>query len=616
MCGFAGFVDSKPKKDKDKIVKKMADTIIHRGPDSEGYYTDDTVALGFRRLSIIDLGGGTQPIYNEDKSKVIIFNGEIYNYKELRKDLEEKGHIFTTSTDTEVILHGYEEYGCDLFPNLRGMFGFLIYDIKTKELVGARDHFGIKPFYYYLNDDEFMFASEIKSMLVHPNFVKEVNSSALKMYLVFQYSVFEETFFKNVFKLKPGHYFKYKDSKLEVKQYFDIIYDKIDKPYEEYKEGIKDVLEDSVKYHQMTSDVEVGSYLSGGVDSSYVVSVAKPDKTFSVGFKEENKGSFTFDETVYAKELSDILGIKNTSEYITSDDFFNMLPTIQYHTDEPHANLSTVPLYFLSKLARKQVKVVLSGEGSDEMFAGYNEYLEPNSVKVYLKFPSIIRKGLAKVVSPMPHFMGKNTIIKYSKPFTERYIGHAFVMDAKEANDIIAPNLKDNMTVTDVIKPYYDKVKDQDDIVKKLYIDMNFWLPQDILLKADKMTMANSIELRVPFLDKEVWNYASKIPTKYLIKDKQTKYIFREVALEKIPADWAKRRKLGFPVPFSKWAREEKYYVQIKKMFNEEFVSKFFEVDKINKLLEEHYNEIKNNGRKIYNIYIFLIWYKKFFVEM
>lgn len=616
MCGFAGFVDSKPKKDKDKIVKKMADTIIHRGPDSEGYYTDDTVALGFRRLSIIDLGGGTQPIYNEDKSKVIIFNGEIYNYKELRKDLEEKGHTFTTSTDTEVILHGYEEYGCDLFPNLRGMFGFLIYDIKTKELVGARDHFGIKPFYYYLNGDEFMFASEIKSMLVHPDFVKEVNSSALKMYLVFQYSVFEETFFKNVFKLKPGHYFKYKDSKLEVKQYFDIIYDKIDKPYEEYKEGIKDVLEDSVKYHQMTSDVEVGSYLSGGVDSSYVVSVAKPDKTFSVGFKEENKGSFTFDETVYAKELSDILGIKNTSEYITSDDFFNMLPTIQYHTDEPHANLSTVPLYFLSKLARKQVKVVLSGEGSDEMFAGYNEYLEPNSVKVYLKFPSIIRKGLAKVVSPMPHFMGKNTIIKYSKPFTERYIGHAFVMDAKEANDIIAPNLKDNMTVTDVIKPYYDKVKDQDDIVKKLYIDMNFWLPQDILLKADKMTMANSIELRVPFLDKEVWNYASKIPTKYLIKDKQTKYIFREVALEKIPADWAKRRKLGFPVPFSKWAREEKYYVQIKKMFNEEFVSKFFEVDKINKLLEEHYNEIKNNGRKIYNIYIFLIWYKKFFVEM
>lgn len=616
MCGFVGFVDSKPKKDKDKIVKKMADTIIHRGPDSEGYYTDDTVALGFRRLSIIDLGGGTQPIYNEDKSKVIIFNGEIYNYKELRKDLEEKGHTFTTSTDTEVILHGYEEYGCDLFPNLRGMFGFLIYDIKTKELVGARDHFGIKPFYYYLNGDEFMFASEIKSMLVHPDFVKEVNSSALKMYLVFQYSVFEETFFKNVFKLKPGHYFKYKDSKLEVKQYFDIIYDKIDKPYEEYKEGIKDVLEDSVKYHQMTSDVEVGSYLSGGVDSSYVVSVAKPDKTFSVGFKEENKGSFTFDETVYAKELSDILGIKNTSEYITSDDFFNMLPTIQYHTDEPHANLSTVPLYFLSKLARKQVKVVLSGEGSDEMFAGYNEYLEPNSVKVYLKFPSIIRKSLAKVVSPMPHFMGKNTIIKYSKPFTERYIGHAFVMDAKEANDIIAPNLKDNMTVTDVIKPYYDKVKDQDDIVKKLYIDMHFWLPQDILLKADKMTMANSIELRVPFLDKEVWNYASKIPTKYLIKDKQTKYIFREVALEKIPADWAKRRKLGFPVPFSKWAREEKYYVQIKKMFNEEFVSKFFEVDKINKLLEEHYNEIKNNGRKIYNIYIFLIWYKKFFVEM
>ena len=322
-----------------------------------------------------------------------------------------------------------------------------------------------------------------------------------------------------------------------------------------------------------------------------------------------------FDETVYAKELSKSLNIKNYSELIDKNDFFNILPTIQYHTDEPHANLSTVPLYFLSALARKNVKVVLSGEGSDEMFAGYNEYFEPTPVKVYANMPAFIKKPLASLASHLPHFVGKNTIIKYSKPFYERYIGHAFVMDDKEANEILTDRLKDNMTVSDIIKPYYDKVKNENELVKKLYIDFHFWLPQDILLKADKMTMANSIELRVPFMDKKVWDYTSKIPTKYLIKDGKTKYIFRDVAIEKLPPDWAKRRKLGFPVPFSKWIREEKFYNMVHEMFNESFADKFFNKEKINQLLEEHYNNKKNNGRKIYNIYIFLIWYKKYFVE-
>ena len=616
MCGIVGFIDKEKKQTKDKIIKDMADMISHRGPDGVGYYTDDTIALGHRRLSIIDLSGGMQPIYNENKTKAIIFNGEIYNYKALKEDLIKKGHKFTTSTDTEVILHGYEEYGVDLFPNLRGMFTFVIYDLKTKELVGARDHFGIKPFYYYLGEDEFLFASEIKAMLAHPKFKKEVNKKALKMYLIFQYSVFDETFFKNVYKLKPGHYFTYKDNKLDIKQYFTVSYDKVDKPYQEYKNELKEILEDSIKYHQMTSDVEVGSYLSGGVDSSYVASVARPDKTFSVGFDEANNGKFTFNETVYAKELSKLLKINNTSDLINSDDFFNILPTVQYYTDEPHANLSTVPLYFLSKLARKQVKVVLSGEGSDEMFAGYNEYLEPTSVKVYLNVPLFLRKTFASVAKPLPHFPGKNTLIKCSKPFMERYIGHAFVMDEEEANEILCDSLKDNMTISDVLRPYYEKVKNENDVIKKMYIDMHFWLPQDILLKADKMTMANSIELRVPLLDKNLFECARKIPVKYLVKDKQTKYIFRDIANESIPEEWAKRRKLGFPVPFSKWAREEKYYSMIKEIFEKDYVSEFFDQKFILNLLEEHYHNVKNNGRKIYNIYVFLIWYQKYFVEM
>jgi asparagine synthase (glutamine-hydrolysing) len=612
MCGIVGFVDNKPKTKKEKIIKDMADKIAHRGPDAEGFYNDSVVSLGHRRLSIIDLSEkGTQPIYNEDKTKVIVFNGEIYNYKEIKEELLKKGHKFRTETDTEVIIHGYEEYGVKLFSRLRGMFAFVIYDKEKNELVGARDHFGIKPLYYYKDKDQFMFASEIKAFLGHPDFKKEVNKKALKMYLIFQYSVFEETFFKNVYKLKPGHYFIYKNNKLEVKEYFEVDFKKQKKAFNSLKKELQETLEESIKCHQMTSDVEVGSYLSGGVDSSYVVSVAKPDKTFSVGFSEAG-----FDETTYAKELSDLLNIKNYQDHISSDDFFNALPIVEYHTDEPHANLSTVPLYFLSKLASKQVKVVLSGEGSDEMFAGYNEYNEPTILKIYRYVPLFIRKFIAFIAKQFPHFPGQNTLKLYGKPIEERYIGHGSLFDEKDINKVLADDLKDNSKISDVLKPYYDKVKGRNEITKKMYIDMFFWLPQDILLKADKMTMANSIELRVPLLDKEVFKLAKTIPTKYQIKDKQTKYMFRKIANDSIPEQWAKRRKLGFPVPFSKWIREEKYYKKVKEMFNKEYASEFFNKDYINNLLEEHYTNKKNNGRLIYNIFIFLIWYDKYFIEI
>ncbi len=611
MCGIVGFIDNKKNKEKKEIIKKMADRIVHRGPDQEGYYTDEYVALGHRRLSILDLSkSGGQPLFNEDKSKMIIFNGEIYNYESLKNDLIKKGYKFKTKTDTEVILNGYTEYKDKLFARLRGMFSFVIYDKNTKEIVGARDHFGIKPFYYYQNDNTFMFASEIKSFLEHPNFKKEVNTDALKMYLIFQYSVHEETFFKNVFKLRPGTFFKYKNGKLTIKDYFNINYSKQNKPYEKFKSELKEILEDSIKYHQTTSDVEVGSYLSGGVDSSYVVSVAKPDKTFSVGFDLPG-----FDETMYAKDLSDLLKINNYQKKITSDEFFDIIPTIMYHTDEPHANLSTVPLYFLSSLASEKVKVVLSGEGSDEMFAGYNEYNDPILLKVYKKFPLAFRKLIGKFVSPLPHFPGQNTLKLYAKPFYERYIGHGSYMPEKEANEILNEDLRNDETIGDVIKPYYDKVKNMDDVTKKMYIDMHFWLPQDILLKADKMTMANSIELRVPLLDSVLFDYARQIPTKFLVKNKQTKYLFREIAHEKIPEEWSKRRKLGFPVPFSKWIHEEKYYKKIKETFNRDYVELFFDKEFINILLEDHYNNIKNNGRKIYNIYVFLVWYEVYFIK-
>lgn len=609
MCGFVGFTDDLNKEEKQKCIKLMADRIIHRGPDAEGYYIDEKVALGHRRLSIIDLNNGIQPMYNEDKTLVVVFNGEIYNYQEIKKELEQKGHKFATNSDTEVLLHGYEEYNTQLFNKLRGMFAFILYDIKNNEIVGVRDIFGIKPFYYYKDDKTFMFGSEIKSFLDHPGFIKQINKQALKPYLTFQYSVLDETFFKNTFRLQPGNYIKYKDGKIEINKYYELEYNQTDDTYENYMKKVEETLEDSIKYHQI-SDVEVGSYLSGGVDSSYVVSVAKPDKTFTVGFDKTG-----FDESGFAKDLSKIFETKNYNKLITGDEFFDSLPTVQYHTDEPHANLSTVPLYFLSKLTKDHVKVVLSGEGADEMFGGYNELNPDKIVRLYSKLPLGLRKKLADMVRNKKKFKGQKVILEYDKPLSQRFIGNAFIMDDKEATQIVANECKNGAKYTDIIKPYYDKVKDKDETTQMMYMNLNFWLPRDILLKADKMSMANSIELRVPLLDKEVWQLASKIPSKYLIKNNETKKVFRDVASKKIPEEWAKRRKLGFPVPFSMWIREDKYYKKVKNIFNETWVSEFFETEKINKLLDDHHKNIVNNGRKLYTIYVFLVWYKVYFIN-
>lgn len=612
MCGIVGFVDKRKKKEKESIIKKMADRIIHRGPDGEGYFVDDVVALGHRRLSIIDLNTGGQPIYNKDKSKMIIYNGELYNYRELKEELEKLGYTFQTKTDTEVILLGYEEWGDELYNKLRGMFAFVIYDKKTHDLVGARDHFGIKPFYYYQNNDTFMFASEIKSFLEHPDFIKEVNTKSLKMFLIFQYNVKRETFFKGVFKLNPGEYFHFKNGKLNVNSYYDLEYhnDGKDKSYDEIKNELRDVIEKSVYAHQLTSDVEVGSYLSGGVDSSYVASVALPDKTFSVGFSYDG-----FDETDYAKDLSALLEINNKRQKISADDFFEALKSVQYHTDEPDANLSTVPLYFLSDLASHDVKVVLSGEGSDEMFGGYNEYNDPKLLRFYTKWPLFIRKFNRNICKHLPHFPGRNTLIKYGRGFSSYYIGHGSYMEEDEANRVLAPGLRNDEMIKDITEPILEKVKDEDELTKKMYLDFHLWLPEDILLKADKMSMAHSLELRTPLMDIDVFRYASTIPTKYLVKNDTTKYIFRDIADDKIPKEWAQRRKLGFPVPFSKWLRIDKYYKIVKDYFDKDYVSKFFDQEYIRKLLEEHKGGNNNHGREIYNIFSFLVWYQVYFVE-
>ena len=606
MCGFVGFC-SKNVKDKN-VIKEMNNQIIHRGPDSDGYYFDKDVNFGFRRLSIIDLHEGSQPILNESGDTAIIFNGEIYNYQELREDLVAKGYKFKTHTDTEVILHGYEEYGEEgILAKLRGMFAFTIWDSKKEKLFGARDHFGIKPYYYALLDGDLLFGSEVKSFLKYPKFKKTVNEKALKHYLVFQYNPLEETFFKGVKKLRPGHYYIYENGKMEIKTYYNLTLDYKDMTFDEAVGKIEKEVEESVKYHKI-SDVEVGSFLSGGVDSSYVVATALPDKTFSVGF--DNKG---FNETMYAKELSDSLGIKNFAKLITPDEFFEGINKVQYYSDEPHANLSSVPLYFLSKLASEQVKVVLSGEGADELFAGYNEYADALPQRIYRKLPFGLRHKLYMKYKDRKHFRGQTIILKYGQKVEDRYIGPAEIMSDELANSLVTSKYKNSETSRDLTKKYYDEVKNMDDVSKRLYLDMKMWIVEDILLKADKMTMANSIELRVPLLDKKMWELARTIPVRHKVHNEITKYAFRRAAKNKLPEDWAKRRKLGFVVPFVLWIKEEKYYKIVKEVFNKDFVSEFFDKDKINKLLDDHFNGITNNGRKVYTIYTFLKWYEIYF---
>ena len=605
MCGFVGFCDDS--KNKKKIIRDMADIIKHRGPDSDGYYVDNNIALGFRRLSIIDLDKGSQPIFNEDKDKVIVFNGEIYNYKEIREELKSKGHKFSTNTDTEVILHGYEEYKEDILNKLRGMFAFVIYDIKEKSLFGARDFCGIKPFYYYYDNENFLFGSEIKSFLGNPNFKKELNKDMLSQYLTFQCSIGEDTFFKNTYKLLPGHYFIYKDKELKVKKYYEVkLEPNDDKSLDEWVSGIREVIDNSVLAHKV-SDVEVGSFLSSGVDSSLIAKLSSVDKTFTVGY--DNK---KYSEIDYAKQFSDKINVSNVSKKISKEEYFKEFSNVQYYMDEPLADASAVMLYFLSKTASKHVKVCLSGEGADEIFGGYNIYHEPYSVSWYNKIPYFIRKCIGILVYPFRNYTGFNFLYRRSKKIEDRYIGNAFIFEPNDAKKIVNFNYG-NKTYKDFTKPYYDKVSDLDVVTKMQYIDFNFWLIYDILLKADKMSMANSLEVRVPYLDREVIEYASKLPSKYKIVGNETKYAFRKVAKEELADKVADKKKLGFPVPIREWLKEDDVYQEVKNMFLES--GYFFKPKKIIKLLDDHKAGKRDNSRKIWTIYTFLVWYQEYFIK-
>ena len=603
MCGIAGFVNNK--KDKQKIIKKMTDKIVHRGPDAEGFYIDDNIALGHRRLSIIDLGGGDQPIYNEDKTALVVFNGEIYNYIELKDELEKKGHKFKTKSDTEVLIHGYEEWKDKLPKKLRGMFAFAIYDIKNKTLFLARDNFGIKPLYYYENNNTFMFASEIKSFLEHPDFKKELNKDLIGPYLSFSFTPTKETLFKGVYRVDPGTSITFKDGKITTNRYYSLEFNQKNMTYDKAVSDIDKLMKESVEKH-MLSDVEVGSFLSSGVDSSYLVALARPDKTYTVGYTDQK-----YNEIEYAKTLTKELNINNTSKIITKEEYLKIIPKIMYHLDEPTSDPAAVALYFVAKLASKDVKVVLSGEGADEFFGGYNTYHNEFDLSWYSKVPYFIRHTIALICSHLPEVRGINFLVRRGMKLEDNYIGVSKVFSEKETKKFLKYTSK--YKNKDITKEVYDEFSNKDNVTKMQAIDINFWLIKDILQKADRMTMANSLEGRVPFIDKEVFSYASSLPFEYKVTKENTKVALRDAAKKVIPTEAYKKKKLGFPVPLRAWMKEKEFYEEIKNTFNKNIASEIFEHNYIMKLLDDHVNNKKDNYKKVWTIYCFLKWYEVYF---
>ncbi len=601
MCGIIGFVS--PKGEKEKIIKKMTDRLIHRGPDEEGFYIDKDIALGHRRLSIIDLDNGKQPISN--KKFVVIFNGEIYNYMELKAELIANNYKFETDSDTEVLLHGYEEWGNNLPKKLRGMFAFAIWDKKNKTLFCARDNFGIKPLYYYKNEDVFMFASEIKAFLEHPQFEKVLNKDLINLYLSFSFTPTNETFFKGVFCLEPGHTLILKNNKINIEQYYEINFGESETNFNDVVEEISKTMKSSVEYHKI-SDVEVGAFLSSGIDSSYIVSLAKPDKTYTIGYNLPK-----YSEIRYTKKLAEMLGIKNISKKVSQKEYMDSVEKILYQMDEPCADPSAVALYLVSKLASNDVKVIMSGEGADEFFGGYNTYREAIDYNAYNKIPYFIRHLLSKIFSYLPEFKGRNFIVRRGIKLENDYVGVNKIFSDEEINKVLS--FKSTIKNKDITKSLFDKNRDKSDIVKMQAVDIKYWLVKNILLKVDKMTMANSIEARTPFIDKEVFKIASTLPLKCKLSKDNTKIALREASKKDIPNESYKKKKLGFPVPIREWIREDIVYSQIKQTIEQDFVSEFFNQEYVIKLLEQHRDHKRDNYKKIWAIYCFIKWYEIYF---
>lgn len=611
MCGIVGFTT--PGQDPaaaKQIVQGMADLIRHRGPDGEGCYADGTAALGHRRLSVIDLAGGGQPMLNEDGTLVVVFNGEIYNYKTLRARLQQRGHTFATDSDTEVLLHGYEEWGRGLPCRLRGMFAFAVWDRTRGTLFCARDLFGIKPLCYYKKGETLLFASEIKAFLAHPAFEKRLNEARLPDWLSMEYLPDAETLFTGVYELPPAHTLTWQAGRVTLARYAAPRFRaKRGRSLRAWAHEIGDAVAESADAHRI-ADVEVGCFLSGGVDSSLITcEMARRQpavQCFSVGYAEE-----AYSELPAARAAAQALGVPLTETTVTADDFFAANRAIQWYLDEPMPNPAEVPLYFLCKAARQRVKVVLSGEGADELFGGYNIYRDPFTARWYDRLPPWLRAGLGAAASLLPPARGVNFLVRRGMSLEERYFGPTALFNEREKRRLLADYAGDGdpMFLTEAI---WDATEGLDPVTRMQQVDLNLWLAGDILLKADKMSMAHSLELRVPFLDREVWALAAALPAAAKADARTTKIALRRAAARTLPAASAARKKLGFPVPVRDWLRQEPYTSRVRAVFSRPAAAEFFDPRALHSMLNQHLHG-GDCWRQIWCVYSFLIWYEQFF---
>ena len=602
MCGIAGFIS--PARADAAALAPMLARIAHRGPDGQGTFVEGPAALGHCRLAIIDLQGGAQPLYSEDKNFVVVFNGEIYNYRELTAELTALGHTFATRTDTEVLLHGWEQWGRELLPRLRGMFAFALWDRRAQVLFCARDMFGIKPLYYCrCADGTLLFASEIKAFLDHPSFEKQLNTAQLPLYLSCQYSPGRDTFFAGVQKLLPGHFLEFSGGIVRTTRWVQPAFLPGDTP--PAPDELEAVLRQSAEAHKI-ADVEVAGFLSGGVDSAYLTALARPARTYTISYAEPK-----YDESFPARALARNLGLRNRVRCISPGEFWDAVPAVQYHMDEPMADAAAVALYFLNREAARDVKVVLSGEGADELFGGYNIYRDPFTARWYNRLPPWLRGGLGAAASLLPPGPGVNFLVRRGLSLEERYFGPTALLTEREKRRLL-PGYEGDGDPVCLTESSWDMTEDQDPVTRMQQVDLQLWLAGDILLKADKMSMAHSLELRVPYLDKEVFALAAALPAAAKANARMTKIALRQAAACTLPPAAAARKKLGFPVPVRDWLRQEPYTSRVRAVFSRPAAGEFFNVRLLHTMLNHHLHG-GDCWRQIWCVYSFLIWYEQFF---
>ena len=620
MCGICGIIArGKDALVNGDIIHKMLRTMEHRGPDDSGAMIRNGVALGHNRLSIIDIATGHQPIYNEDNTKCIIFNGEIYNFKDLREELLAKGHIFSTKSDTEVILHLYEEKGLDCVNYLRGMFAFAIWDETNRTLYLARDRLGIKPLYYFVDNKNLFFSSEIKALLQSGLIERKINLHSIDQYLALNYTIGPDTMIRGIKKLMPAHYLHFKDGVATMTRYWD--FDKIEttnEPFDQCLLKMESLIEESIKIRLM-SEVPLGAFLSGGVDSSVTVGVmtkltGKPVKTFTVGYEDADDVS----ELKYASIVANHFKTEHHEFILKPKRFMDIVSKVIWHLDEPVAEMATIPLLLLSELAKQHVTVMLSGEGADEIFAGYSIYRYMNSIEKYQRLPEFLRTAF---LNPISGLLLKNRKEgKYqdwlSLPLERRYLGNGSYFTHKMRTRLYTEDLKNSInqdSLYGLINSYYNKVKHRDAVGKMLYLDTSTWLPEDLLIKADKMTMAASLELRVPFLDHKLVEFAATLPTRMKISMFQSKLIFKKYAEKILPKTIVYRKKRGFPVPITQWLRGDLYDISRDILLDSRSINRgFFNTSYIKQLLEQHYSNYEDYSKHIWNLLILEMWMRIF----